>query len=213
MVLDWLLQNWIEVTAAILGLIYLFLSIRQNIWLWFFGLLTSALYIYVFLTSKFYADMSLQVYYVLISIYGWIHWKRGGKVTKELPVSSSGSKLMSWLIGSWVVLWIAMSAFLKYQTDSDVPIGDGFTTAGSIVATWMLARKIKEHWIFWVIIDLVSLILYIEKSLYATSGLFLVYTTMAVVGYIEWHRDYKKRPVKQILSRFKLTRQHLKHEA
>jgi len=213
MMLEWLSKNWVEVTAAILGVIYLVLSIKQNIWLWLFGLLTSVLYIYVFLTSKFYADMSLQVYYVVISIYGWMHWQKGGKVTKELPVSSSGKMLMSWLLGSWIILWIGMSAFLMYQTDSDVPIGDGFTTAGSIVATWMLARKIKEHWIFWVIIDLVSLILYIEKSLFATSGLFLIYTTMAIVGYIEWQRDYKKRPVKQILRRFKLQRQHLHHES
>src|SRR6056297_3369960 len=100
MFFEWVSKNWIELTAAIIGVIYLFLSIRQNIWLWFFGLLTSALYIYVFLTSKFYADMSLQVYYVVISIYGWMHWQKGGKVTKELPVSSSGKMLMSWLLGS-----------------------------------------------------------------------------------------------------------------
>lgn len=153
--------------------------------------------------------MSLQIYYVAISIYGWLHWKKGGRQTRELPVSGSGSRLMSVLLITWLILWVGMTTLLKYQTDSVVPVGDGFTTAGGIVATWMLARKIKEHWIFWVIIDLVSLILYIDKSLYATSGLFLIYTTMAVTGYIEWQRDYKKRPVRQVLSGFKLHRQDI----
>ena len=212
MFFEWVSKNWIELTAAIIGVIYLFLSIRQNIWLWFFGLLTSALYIYVFLTSKFYADMSLQVYYVIISIYGWLHWKKGGRKSKELPVSGSGKMLMSVLLALWAVLWLGMSAFLKYYTDSEVPIGDGFTTAGSILATWMLARKIKEHWIFWVIIDLVSLILYIDKELYSTSVLFFIYTTMAVVGYIEWQRDYQKRPVKQVLRMGGLQRKELHNE-
>lgn len=209
MIIEWLTKNWVEVTAAVLGVIYLLLSIKQNIWLWLFGLLTSVLYIYVFLVSKFYADMSLQAYYVVISVYGWLHWKKGGKISRELPVSASGRYLMSWLFVIWVILWIGMSTFLKFYTDSVVPIGDGFTTAGSIVATWMLARKIKEHWLFWIIIDLVSLILYIDKGLYATSGLFVIYTSMAVVGYFEWLRDYKKRPVRQKLQGFSLSREEI----
>ncbi|PLX24342.1 MAG: nicotinamide riboside transporter PnuC [Salinivirgaceae bacterium] len=200
MILDWIIRNWIEIAAAALGIVYLILSIRQNILLWFFGLLTSALYIYVFLISKFYADMSLQAYYVIISIYGWLHWKSGNNNSKELPVSSSGKKLMNILLGSWAILWVIMWAFLNYLTDSEVPIGDGFTTAGSVVATWMLARKIKEHWIFWIIIDFVSLVLYIDKGLYPTAVLFFVYTTMAVIGYIEWLRDYRKQPVQQVIT-------------
>jgi nicotinamide mononucleotide transporter len=200
MIIDWIVRNWIEITAAFLGIVYLILSIKQNILLWFFGLLTSALYIYVFLVSKFYADMSLQAYYVVISIYGWIHWKQGGNNSHELPVTASGKVLMIWLVTIWALLWVAMWAFLYYVTDSEVPIGDGFTTAGSVVATWMLARKIKEHWIFWVIIDLVSLILYIDKGLYPTAVLFFVYTTMAVIGYIAWVRDYRKNPIQQVLT-------------
>lgn len=207
MILDWISRNWVEITAAILGIIYLFLSIRQNIWLWVFGLLTSALYIYVFLVTKFYADMSLQVYYVVISIYGWVHWKKGSKNTPELPVTASGKVLMRALIIAWAFLWIAMWTFLHYVTDSEVPIGDGFTTAGSVVATWMLARKIKEHWIFWVIIDFVSLVLYINKGLYPTSILFFIYTTMAVIGYREWLSDYKKHPINQVLTKKGLIRE------
>lgn len=207
MILDWIARNWIEISASTLGIVYLFLSIKQNILLWLFGLLTSALYIYVFLVSKFYADMSLQAYYVVISIYGWIHWKKGGNKHQELPVTASGKVLMTWLLISWGILWIVMWAFLNYATDSEVPIGDGFTTAGSVVATWMLARKIKEHWIFWVIIDFVSLVLYIDKGLYPTAILFFVYTTMAIIGYIEWLRDYNKNPVKQILTRSGLKRE------
>lgn len=208
-IIKWLTANWIETVAAVLGVVYLILSIKQHISLWFFGLLTSALYIYVFLASKFYADMSLQAYYVVISIYGWIHWKQGENSAGKLSVSSSGNHLLYALLAIWVLLWIGMSVFLKFFTDSEVPIGDGFTTAGSIVATWMLARKIKEHWIFWVIIDFVSLVLYINKGLYPTSILFIIYTGMAVAGYLQWSKDYKTNPVKQILTREGLKKQKL----
>lgn len=197
---EWLIGHWLETSAAILGIVYLILSIKQHIGLWFFGLLTSGLYIYVFLTEKFYADMLLQIYYVIISIYGWIHWKYGKTNDNKLPVTSSGKRLLYLLSGSWLLLWVVMSAFLKYYTDSEVPIGDGFTTAGAIVATWMLARKIKEHWIFWVIIDFVSLVLYINKGLYPTAILFVIYTIMAIIGYREWSVDYRTNPIKQILT-------------
>ncbi|MCF8360502.1 MAG: nicotinamide riboside transporter PnuC [Prolixibacteraceae bacterium] len=191
-IVSWLVHNWIEITGAVLGILYVFFSVKQNILTWLTGLLTSLLYIAVFFSSKFYADMSLQFYYVAISIYGWILWARGKKVNnhnEELPVSRTPKKTYPVLFAVSIVLWIIIYIILKKFTDSPVPVGDSFTTALSIVATWMLARKLIEHWIFWIVIDLISLALYIYKGLYPTSLMFLIYTGAAVWGYVEWKKS------------------------
>ncbi len=188
--MNWLADHYIEVFGALTGIIYVILEIRQSIWLWPLGLITSALYVWVFFTNKFYADMGLQSYYVLISIYGWYWWLRGGEKynTDSLPVTRISLKLAGILVFVFILLFAGIWYILLNYTDSPVPLGDAFTTALSIVATWMLARKIIEHWILWVIADLVSMGLYIYKGLYPTVILFAVYTLMAVIGYREWRK-------------------------
>ena len=193
--LNWLLTNWVEIAGTILGILYVFLSIKQNILTWLLGLLTSVLYIYVFFNAKFYADMSLQVYYVWVSIYGWILWSKGEKKEHSdthLKVSKTSTKQYLVLGAISAILWIGIYFILKYLTDSPLPVGDAFTTALSIVATWMLAKKLIEHWILWVIIDFVSLLLYVYKELYPTAIMFVIYVGAAIWGYIEWKKDYRK---------------------
>lgn len=189
--LNWLSNNYIELIGAITGLIYLYLEIRQSLWLWPLGFITSAFYVYIFYVSKFYADMGLQVYYLAISVYGLYHWLYGGNRAEanSLPVTRITLRQAVWLGVLFVALFLIIGHILKRHTDSPVPLGDAFTTALSIVATWMLARKIIEHWGLWVVINSVSLGLYIYKGLYPTSVLFVFYTAMAVVGYYQWRRE------------------------
>lgn len=191
----WLQSHYIELFGTIAGIVYLFLEIKQKIWLWPFGILTSALYIFVFFQSKFYADMGLQVYYLAISIYGWWHWVYGGKKLEgdELPVSRISLGLVTVLVLVSLGLFLVLVYILKNFTDSPVPIGDAFTTALSITATWMLARKILEMWWVWIVVNTVSLALYIYKGLYPTSVLFVLYVTMSFVGYVLWRRSYLKQ--------------------
>ena len=168
----WILQHYIEVTGTITGLIYLVYSVRGSILLWPFGIITSALYVYVFFVSKFYADMGLNVYYLIISVYGWMHWSAGkkeniGEEKKELPISRVTSRSALWFL-LWIVIFFLIIAFiLKDFTDSPVPFWDAFTTAASIVATYMLAQKIMEHWLIWIVVDAVSAGLYVYKGLYS----------------------------------------------
>jgi nicotinamide mononucleotide transporter len=189
----WIFNNYIELLGALFGLLYIILSIKQNIWCWPIGLITSALYIYVFFVTKFYADMGLQVYYLVVSIYGWYFWMFGGKSTKkdDLKISTAGFRRLIYIIVASAVLFGIIAFILINFTDSEIPYWDAFTTAGSFVATWMLARKIIEHWLIWIIVDSVSLGLYIYKGLYATVILFAVYTLLAVMGYIEWKKELK----------------------
>jgi nicotinamide mononucleotide transporter len=188
----WFVDNYIEIVGALLSLIYLFLSIKQKIWLWPVGLLSAVFYVIVFYQSKFYADMSLNVYYFFISIYGWLTWS-GAKSRKNivLHVRRARSKERVILVLLIIAIFGLLGYFLDNYTDSPIPYWDAFTTSGSIIATWMLAKKIIEHWIIWVVVDLVSLGLYIEKGLYPTASLFAVYAIMAIFGYLSWKRIIK----------------------
>lgn len=192
--IKWLSGNYIELLGAILGIIYVFFSIRQNIFTWPVGLLTSVLYVVVFFNSKLYADMGLQMYYVVISIYGWYEWLRGNSSdSKEmLKVSRLSLNLGLVLVLVSFLIFLVMWYVLKNYTDSPVPFADSLATSLSIVATWMLARKILEHWLVWVFVDAFSIGLFLYKDLLPTVVLFVVYTFMAVVGYREWRKEYRR---------------------
>ncbi|SHI51367.1 nicotinamide mononucleotide transporter [Tangfeifania diversioriginum] len=193
----WLWSNKIELIGAILGLLYILFSIRQHILTWATGLLTSALYIVVFFQSGFYADMGLQVYYVFISIYGWYFWLKGEKKAarnseQQVPVT----RIKKWVLVKSAIVTLLIFLFLifilKRFTDSTVPVMDSLTTALSITATWMLAKKYIEHWIIWIFVDFFSAGLYVYKNLWPTVVLFIVYAVMAIVGYLEWKKDLNK---------------------
>lgn len=184
---------WIEIFGVVTGILFVILEVRQNRFLWPLGILSSAIYIYVFFNGKFYADMGLQVYYVLISIYGWHYWtRRGGtRREKELPVVHIRRKQVVVLTLIFAATWFGLYYILHHFTDSPVPVGDAFTSALAIIATWMLTRKILEQWILWILANLVSLSLYIYKGLYPTVILYAVYAGMAVYGYLEWKKSMK----------------------
>ena len=186
---------WIEIFGVVTGILYVILEVKQNRLLWPLGIITSAAYIYIFFSGKFYADMGLQIYYVLISIYGWYYWSRGGSnaVKGELPVRRINRQQLLLLFLTFALSWGGIYYILDRFTDSSVPLGDSFTTALAIVATWMLTRKIIEQWFLWIIANVVSIGLYIYKGLYPTVILYAVYAGMAVYGYMEWKRSMNKR--------------------
>ena len=190
--ISWFSGNYVEVLGVVTSLVYLYFSVRQIIWLWPFGIISSALFILIFFNSKFYVDMGLQVYYLGVSIYGWIYWSRGAVDQHDkstLPVSRISRQPALVLSVTGIVIMLGIVYILKNYTDSDVPWGDGFTTAGSIVATWMLARKVLEHWLVWVVVDSVAAGLYFYKGLYPSFLLYLIFTIIAVVGYFQWKRS------------------------
>ena len=192
-VFTYLQANWIELLGSVLSIIYLYLSIKQKASLWIFGFLCSALYVVVFFQSKFYADMSLQFYYLGVSVFGWISWKAGKPENrKELPVKRTTPLSGAIILVIALVLYFLYYFILSEYTDSPLPKADSFTTALSIVATWMLARKMIEHWWLWIIVDSVSAGLYFYKALYPTAILFVIYTIMAIIGYLQWKKSLSK---------------------
>ena len=193
---DLIHQYGLEFAGTAASLVYLLYSIREKVWLWPWGIIASSVSLIVFYRSALYADMGLQLYYVAISAYGWWYWMSGRLANNNSKVSIKliDRRLLIKLILIGMLIYAALLAALLYIpamvniASSDMPFLDAFTTAASIVATWMLARKYIRHWILWIIIDLVSMGMYLYKGLIFYSVLFLVYTIGAIVGYGEWKR-------------------------
>ena len=190
MIYSYLHTNWVEIIGVILSLIYIYLSIEQKVSLWIYGFLSSALYIVVFFQTKFYADMSLQFYYLVISVYGWFSWKKGSPDSgQELPATKTSNRLILQLGLSSVVIYFIYYLVLAKFTDSTIPKADSLVGMLSVVGTWMLARKLIENWLVWIVADGIATGLFIYKGLYPTSILFFIYTVMAFVGYFQWKKQ------------------------
>ncbi len=187
----------IEVIGTFVGLVYLWLEYKASIHLWIAGIIMPAIYIYVYYEAGLYADAGINVYYLLAAVYGWLVWKFGRKPIAEGENTRSIQRLLAMpsayvrkrvcvLTLITLALFLVMGAALDRFTDSTVPWLDSFTTALSIVAMWMLARKYVEQWGVWIVVDMVSAGLYIYKELYFTAVLYLLYAVIAVFGYRNW---------------------------
>lgn len=175
----------IEVTGVVLSLLFLYFEIKGSNWLWPLGILSSALYIVVFYQALFYAEMSLQGYYLVISIYGWNKWVKGSH-HKPLRIHHIQSHQALWISLIGVLLFIFIRFILINFTNSPVATGDALITTLSILATWLLTQKIMEQWGLWVIANGLSAVLFFQKQLYPTAFLYLLFTVMSVVGYFQW---------------------------
>lgn len=186
------MEQLLEYFGAFSGLLYLFLEIRQHRAMWIVGILTSLFYIFVFFFSKIYADMGLNVYYVAISIYGFRKWTQGKK-QEEILYRTLTPRLLAGVLLAIAALFALLYNILYRLTDSPIPVGDAFTTAVGIVATWMVARRIIEHWICWIVANGVSVWLYYQRGLYPTLFLYTCYTILAAVGLYAWKKKGTKR--------------------
>jgi nicotinamide mononucleotide transporter len=182
----------LEITATIFGLVCVWLTVRQNIWCWPTGLVMVALYIVIFYQVKLYSDMGLQVIYVFMQIYGWYNWLHGGRDRGRLEVTrvSRGG----------AILWILVAASCTFgwgflmdrYTDAALPFWDAATTVMSLIAQWLMAKKILESWLVWISVDILSVGIYLVKGLYPTSGLYLVFLGLATMGFFAWKKTLGK---------------------
>jgi nicotinamide mononucleotide transporter len=186
-------MNPIEIIAAVFGVVSVFLSVKQNIWSWPTAIVNVGLYIFVFFESKLYADTGLQVVYVVLNAYGWSHWLYGGKNRTELPVSRTSARLGLFLVGLGAAGTAILGTILARNTDAALPYVDSMTTSTSLIAQWMMTRKLLENWIIWVAVDVVYIGMYIFKSLYVTAVLYLVFLILSAMGYFQWRTSLRER--------------------
>ena len=187
-------MEWVEPVAAFFGLVAVILVVRQNIWCWPTGLVQVALYVFVFFQVKLYSDVLLHMIYVVVQIYGWYHWLHGGADHGELPVSKLGNPARMGWIAAALAGTIGWGYLMQTTTDAAIPFGDAFTTATSLIAMWLQARKRIETWYFWIAVDVVAIGIYYVKGLYWTSGLYVVFLVLCIVGLVSWQRSLRDNP-------------------
>lgn len=181
----------LQITGTILGLLYLYLEYKVNIWLWIVGVIMPVVHGILYYKAGLYADAAINLYYVLAGLYGLICWLcHSKKESDAVPhsVLNAPRRTIPLLVASYAVLHVIIYLLLVKFTNSTVPVCDSFTTALSIVALWMLSKKYTEQWLVWLVVDAVTVGLYIYKGIYITAALYAVYTLLAVVGYMKWRR-------------------------
>ena len=186
----------IEVIGFVTGVGCVWLAARENIWNWPVAIVNALSYIIVFFGAKLYADCGLQLVYVAISVYGWWSWLHGGRDRSELPVTRVRTSTIPLLALATVATTAILMLLLRRFTDSTVPFWDGLTTAMSLTAQYMLARKIIENWWLWMAADVIYVALYVYKGLYLTAVLYVIFFALCVVGLMRWAKLLVAPPVK-----------------
>lgn len=180
----------LQIVGTLLGLLYLWLEYKANIWLWIVGAIMPVVHGVLYLNSGIYADAAMQLYYVVAGVYGLCVWLRGTKrAERVVPIQHTPSKWIFPLVTVYVVLHVAMYYVLSEFTDSRVPFFDSMSTALSIVAMWMLSRKLVEQWLVWLVVDMISVGLYLYKGIPITAMLYTLYCALAVAGYMRWRKQ------------------------
>ena len=177
--------NWsiIESTAVFFSVLYVILAIKENVWCWGAAAISVILYIYICYTAQLYPETGLQFFYLLMAIYGYYQWNKNDSSLK-IQQWTITKHLFILLLGA--LLTFLMGFYFSIYTNAAMPLVDSFTTVFSVFATYMVTKKVIENWLYWIVIDAVSVYLYFSRDLHLTSLLFLVYTIIAIFGYFAW---------------------------
>lgn len=190
-------MDTIEIIGAVIGICYLVLEYRANIWLWAVGILMPMIYIYIFYQHGFYANMGINIYYLLASVYGWWKWKQGKKTESDSGiVHLPGKKILPYTLAA-IVLFVVITAILRKCTDSTVPYGDAFIAALSILGMWMMAHKQLEQWFVWILTNIASFVIYLHSGMYPTAFFYLLYSVVSVFGYLNWRKMMLSSPTQK----------------
>jgi len=186
--------DWLDILTTILGLIYIWLEYKAHIGLWIVGIIMPVLDVYLYYNHGLYGDAGMAVYYTLAAVYGYIAWKFG--TTKEgtpLRITHTPMRMYLPIVVFFLVAWGLTYYVLITWTNSTVPVLDAFTNALSFVGLWALSRKYIEQWFFWMVVDVVCTILYVQKGIPFKAGLYGLYVIIAVFGYFKWKKIMKRK--------------------
>ena len=184
--------EWVnlETLAVFLGIGYLLLAMRESSLCWYCAFFSTALYVWIFGDVSLYMESALNVYYMAMAVYGWLQWQRGG-------ADKSGVKIIRWtskqhILGVVIILAASITSgyLLSSNTAAKLPYLDSFTTWGSVFTTIMVAQKVLENWLYWIVINSVSIYLYIDRGLDQTAAMFFLYLGLATVGFLMWKKAY-----------------------
>jgi nicotinamide mononucleotide transporter len=185
-------MSGLEIAAVAFGLLSVVFTVRQSIWCWPTGLINVALYVVVFREARLYSDMVLQAIYVPMQVYGWYYWLRKPHGQPDVPVQRiTGRAAAAWFVVA--VFGTAMDGWVMHRYfGAALPWWDATIVVLSLIAQYLLARKVLESWLIWIAVDILALGVYAARGLYLTTGLYAVFLVLATLGLVQWIRSYRK---------------------
>lgn len=191
---NWLeTQSLLEVSGVITGILCVYLAAKNRIWSWPLAIISVLIYVIIFTEARLYADAGLQIYFLIMNIYGWYFWSRKSDQQSKVPVSHISLKESLLSVLAISLFTAVLGTFLFKGTDASFPYVDSFCTACSIVAQLLLARKIIENWLIWIAVDIIYVGVYILKDLHLTAGMYTLYVFIAAIGYIDWKKNLSQQ--------------------
>lgn len=179
-----------EVIGAVFGLLSVYLTMRERIWCWPTGIISVIAYAVLFYEIKLYADMLLQIFFLVTSFQGWYMWLHGGANRSELPITQLSRVQVAMLGLSLVACTIVIGFIFDTYTDAHIPFWDAAASSMSVVAQVLLMRKKFENWYLWIAVDVLSIGIYVYKEVYLTAGLYVVFLALAIGGLLAWRRMF-----------------------
>jgi nicotinamide mononucleotide transporter len=188
----WHQQSWLEIAGVISGLLCVYLAAKNIIWNWPLAIISVGIYIFIFYNSHLFADMGLQFYFLVVNIYGWYFWSKRPASQQKAPVVLITKPQILFSSIAIIIFTFILGSVLKYTTAS-YPYLDSFCTACSLVAQFFMARKVVENWLIWIFVDIIYVGIYIFKGLHLTAIMYAIYVAIALIGYLDWKKDYQKQ--------------------
>ena len=184
--------DWVnlETVAVVLSIAYLVLAMKENSLCWYCAFFSTAIYVVIFGDVSLYMESGLNVYYMAMAIYGWYQWQRGGSDNEGIALSVWTAKQHLIAMAVIILATLISGYLLSATTEARLPYIDSFTTWASILTTVMVARKVVENWLYWIVIDSVSIFLYLDRELYQTAVMFTLYLVLATLAYFAWRKRY-----------------------
>jgi nicotinamide mononucleotide transporter len=181
-----------ELGAVLLALAYLILAMRENSLCWYAAFLSTAIYVFLFWDVSLLMESALQIFYLVMAVYGWWQWRKSGDEQQDLRIHRWSLRTHLLIIAVVALLTLVFGYVLDTSTHAALPYLDSFTTLGAVITTYMVTRKVLENWIYWIVIDGASVYLYLDRGLYLTALLFVIYVVLVVVGFFQWYAIYQR---------------------
>tara|TARA_Y100000746_G_scaffold226189_1_gene230985 strand:- start:127 stop:690 length:564 start_codon:yes stop_codon:yes gene_type:complete len=182
----------LELVAVFTAVTYLILAAKEDIKCWYAAFISSLIYIYIMFQAGLIMESILQIFYVLMAVYGYLQWNNITTNDANLPIKNWDKINHLYSIGLVILLSVVSGMLLEKYTQAALPFLDAFTTFGAIITTYMVAKKIIENWIYWFVIDSISIYLFISRELYLTALLFFFYLIIIIFGYISWKKKLER---------------------
>jgi nicotinamide mononucleotide transporter len=196
---NWLTLDWFtwETVAVVFSIAYLLFALKENSLCWYCAFVSTSIYTWIFGDVRLYMESLLNIYYLVMAVYGWYQWRRGGAGHQGVSITRWHWRQHALAIVAVIGISCISGYLLAENTEARLPYLDSFTTWGAVLTTWMVARKILENWLYWVVIDAVSIVLYLDRELYQTVALFVIYVVLATAGYFSWRKTYRQQALEQ----------------